>query len=304
MARKQTIAITGATGFLGQHLVNELLQAGYKVKALIRSPEKIAANWAQDPKFDVTIGDLSSNLSEWLSDADQVIHIAGLIKARTRQEFMCVNRDGSAAIAKAAEAANIKKIILVSSMAAREPHLSDYAASKRAGEDAIRKAFTGNFLIIRPPAVFGPKDKATKPIFDMINSGWLPVAGLFYKKKYISMVYVKDLTSYIVMQLGQGYGISNIETPATIKSMNWLEFAKFSSEAVGKPVRLLPIPMIVLYPFAAITSVTLRLFGLGHMSLQKLREFRHPDWTSEDEVDNPTPMIDALRDTATSYRKK
>lgn len=281
----------------------QLLQAGYVVKALIRSPSKVPSSWAQHPNFELVMGDLKSDLSKWLEGADQAIHMAGLIKARTRKDFMSVNMMGSQAVAKAAQAANLEKLILISSMAAREPQLSDYAASKRAGEDAMRAVFEGDLSILRPPAVFGPGDQATKPIFDVINAGWLPVTGLGYKKTNISMIYVKDLTACILQELQKTCKVFNLTAPATVKAMDWLSFAKMCSQAIGKPVRLLPIPLFILFPVAAATSVTLRLFGMGHLSLQKLREFRHPDWTSEDEVDNPTPMIDALRQTAASYRK-
>ena len=162
------IAITGATGFVGLHLVPHLLAQGYHVRALVRSPRKIPEDWKNNKLFQMVKGDLSSDLTQLIQDADAVIHMAGLIKARTRAEFMSVNAAGCENIAQTAQACGVAKCVYLSSMTAREPQLSDYAASKRAGEQAFANHYTCETVIIRAPAVFGPKDEATKPIFDLM----------------------------------------------------------------------------------------------------------------------------------------
>ncbi|MEP1229264.1 MAG: NAD-dependent epimerase/dehydratase family protein [Litorimonas sp.] len=298
------IALTGATGFLGLHLLTALLEAGHNVNVLVRSPDKLPQNIRAQRNLSIFEGDLQSDLTDWAKGADCVIHLAGLIKARTLAEFISVNADGAGRIANAAQSAKVSRFILFSSMAAREPHLSGYAASKHAGERAVKTAFTdGALVIIRAPAVFGPNDMATKPIFQMLQKGWFPVVGGDWKKTNISMVYIDDLIKNLVSNVIHGGCDGRIVSPSSITKMSWAEFANFAALALNRPVRVLPIPVIIMKPIAAITSVTLRLFGVGHLSLEKLREFRHPDWTSPDEIDNPTPMIEALRITATSYKK-
>ncbi len=301
MPSQKVIAVTGATGFVGQHLIPTLLEGGYDVRALVRTPSKLPAQWQHHPRFEIVQGDLSSDLTTLVQGANTVIHMAGLIKARTRHDFFAANEGGTLNIAKAAKAASVKKFILLSSMAARKPQLSHYAASKHAGEDAAVKYFGDDTTIIRAPAVFGPGDEATKPIFDMIAKGRLPVAGGNWKNINLSMVYVTDLVNFIRDQITATSSQRPVE-PATIGKMSWQEFAKLCSDSLQRPVKIMAIPSFILWPVAALTSATSRLFGVGHLTLAKLREFQHVDWTSEDIVDNPTPMIIALRETANAYR--
>ena len=298
------IALTGATGFLGQHLLKALLAAGHEVHALVRSPAKLPTEIRENAALNLFQGDLQSDLSDWASGADCVIHLAGLIKARTRAEFMKINADGAQRIAQAAHGAGVSRFILFSSMAAREPQLSGYAASKHAGEVAVKQAYTnGKLAIIRAPAVFGPNDAATEPIFALLKKGLLPVVGGGWKNNELSMVYVDDLVRDITENALTGSYDSATVSPSTIPKMSWQDFADLSAQALGRPVRVLPIPLLIMKPVAAITSVTLSVFGVGHLTLEKLREFRHADWTSRDEIDNPTSMIEALRITAASYEK-
>lgn len=298
------ISITGVTGFLGLHLVKALLDADHEVRALVRSPKKIPADIAAHPGFSFIQGDLQSDLSSLAGGADCVVHLAGLIKARNLSEFMAVNRDGAERVAQAAQAAKIARLVLLSSMAAREPKLSDYCSSKLAGEAAMREAYTGGKLvIIRAPAVFGPNDKATQPIFSLLKKGLLPVVGGEWKNVKLAMVYIDDLVRFITQTAINGDCDNETISPATIGSMSWQTFAQLSSAALGRDVKVLPVPVFIMKPAAAITSVTSSVFGVGHLTLGKLREFRHPDWTSLEEIDNPTPMIEALRITAASYEK-
>ncbi len=302
------IALTGATGFLGQHLLKALLGKGHKVNALIRSPNKLPPELRAHPALTLFQGDLQSDfhnsLSGWAKDTDCVIHLAGLIKARTLAEFMAINAEGARQIAQAAQTAKVSRFILLSSIAARQPELSGYSASKYAGELAVKQAYTyGKLAIIRAPAIFGPNDMATRPIFSMLKKGLLPVAGGEWKNINLSMTYVNDLTRDIVGNAVNGAYDDRIVSPSTISKMSWEDFAAFASQALERPVRILPIPIFIMKPVAAITSVSSRAFGVGHLTLGKLREFRYPDWTSADEIDNPTPMIEALRITAASYKK-
>ena len=128
------VALTGGTGFLGRHVTAAFAAAGWRVRLLARRPE--AAGRAHE----TVRGSLSDQgaLSALVDGADAVVHLAGAIRARSRTAFMAVNRDGTAAVGRAWRAeAPSARFVLVSSMAAREPGLSDYAASKAAGEAAL-----------------------------------------------------------------------------------------------------------------------------------------------------------------------
>ena len=134
------VAVTGATGFVGRAVLRELAAMGLPVRALTRSPRPPgpgtgrAASWVAG-----TLSDTRA-LSELVAGADTVLHIAGLTKATGRAALMATNAGGTARLAALARAAGVRHFVLVSSLAAREPHLSDYAASKAAGEAAAFEA--------------------------------------------------------------------------------------------------------------------------------------------------------------------
>lgn len=296
----QTIALTGATGFLGRHLLKLLLARGHFVKALVRNPTRL--NDFSHDNLLVLQGDLSSDLVGWAKGADCIIHLAGLVKAKNWPTYKAVNVDGARQVAEAAEKANVKRLILMSSMAARAPELSYYAKSKFLGEAAVSKVFSGNLSIIRAPAVFGPGDEATKPIFDLMNKGLLPAAGgKNWRKRSVAMVYAPDLVADICDRAIVGGYDRQTVSPSTIGAMTMPDFAELGAEAIGKKVKAFAIPLPVIYPIAALTTVTLRLFSIGHLSLGKLAEFRYEHWQSKDSVTNPTPMVDAIRATIQSY---
>jgi len=160
-------AVTGATGFVGPHLVAALARHGWTLRLLIR-------RWTPLPSLpgveaDIVWGDLAdeASLKRLVDGADAVVHAAGLIKARRPAEFDAVNRDGTARLSALAPDV---PFLLLSSLAAREPQLSPYAASKRAAEEAIARR-SGAWLALRAPAVYGPGDRETLAYFKMAKLG-------------------------------------------------------------------------------------------------------------------------------------
>ncbi|MBM3651220.1 MAG: NAD-dependent epimerase/dehydratase family protein, partial [Alphaproteobacteria bacterium] len=128
------VALTGVSGFVGPHLVAALARQGYRLRLLLR-------RWSPLPSLDgvaaeIVLGDLLDEgaLRQLVAGVDAVVHAAGLIKARRAADFLRVNRDGTALLSALAPEA---RLVLVSSLAAREPQLSPYAASKRAAEEAV-----------------------------------------------------------------------------------------------------------------------------------------------------------------------
>ena len=172
-------AVTGATGFLGRHVVAALAAAGWRTRLLVR----------QDPVHplfrdlvpEIVPGDLGDGraLARLVRGADAVVHLAGLIKAVDRAAFMAVNEGGSARLARAVAAeAPSARLVVVSSLAAREPGLSDYAASKRAGEEAaVRECGPAPWVVARPSAVYGPWDRETLAVFRAACGPVVPVLG-------------------------------------------------------------------------------------------------------------------------------
>ncbi len=167
------IAVTGASGFIGRRLIERLCRDGVPVRALMRK-RRIEA--------DVDGGDLTiiegalgddDAIAALIDGADAVIHLAGLIKARTRKAFFTANEQGTRHLAAIAAAQpQPPKLVLVSSLAAREPALSSYAASKRAGEEALSALGSAlPWTILRPPAIYGPGDRETLAFFKGVSRG-------------------------------------------------------------------------------------------------------------------------------------
>lgn len=293
------VAITGATGFVGRQVLELLLRKQYRVKALVRAGSHGKAlqseliNWIE--------GELGNAKSEaaLTAGADIVIHMAGVVSARSKGAYFKVNSDAVASLTKAANAAGVKRFVFLSSLAAMQSQLSDYAASKRAGEGRFaRNIGTMKAVVVRAPAVFGTGDKATAPFYKMIRKGILPApGGRGWKNRKLSLIHVNDLAKYLVDTCITGHYDGRTVTMATRASITWPEFAKVCANAQGKPVKAMPIPLFLLYPVAAMTSATKRVAGVGHLTLGKLREFLYEDWSIDAHLETGTDLQSALYDT-------
>ena len=294
------IALTGATGFVGRIVVQELLAQGYLIKALVR-PGSVGKTLQHD-NINWIEGTLDNPISEisLCAGADTVIHIAGLVTARTKAEYYKINADATGTLVQAAVRAKVKRFVYLSSLAARQSELSDYAGSKRAGEGQLARKMgeTMKAVVVRAPAVFGAGDKATAPFYKLIKKGWLPApGGRNWRTRKIGLVHVDDLARFLTKDCLSGDNDGRTVTIATHASITWPEFAEECAQALGKPVRVFPLPLSILYPIAAVNSVTKRAFGIGHLTLGKLKEFLYEDWSVADESETETVLQSALKQT-------
>lgn len=273
------VALTGASGFIGRHLVREFAKAGWRVRLLLRR-DPVIEEW-REVQPEIVPGSLASRpaLERLVDRATAVVHLAGLIKAATQREFLAVNRDGAATMASVARAFSPKTHFLqISSLAAREPQLSDYAASKRAGEDAAREAFGAPITVLRPPAVYGPGDRETLVFFQLARQRIVPLIGSADARA--AMIHVGDLCRLIVALAG-GPPRDAVLTAADARpeGYRWEEVLGTAARAVGNAS-----PRFVRAPLALLRTVALagdagKLLGSANMlNSQKLRELRHPDW--------------------------
>ncbi len=281
MSGARVVAVTGATGFLGLHIVAELARQGACVRILVRRDP--AHDLWRDFTLDVVPGDLENEhaLERLVAGADTVVHCAGLIKARDLTQFMRTNRDGTRSVAEAARRYSPgARFIAISSLAAREPQLSDYAASKRAGEDAAGIAYADapdQLLIIRPPAIYGPWDRETLAIFKAASKSIVPIFGKG-RAAIIHVATAADVIARLAMGEGQAgvYALSDDRPDGYSLRELLIEAAR----AVGSR------PHFVLVPDAAVLAA-------GHLSAWwgglgggapiftpgKAREMLHPDWS-------------------------
>jgi nucleoside-diphosphate-sugar epimerase len=267
-------AVTGATGFVGPHLVAALARHGWKLRLLIR-------RWTPLPSLagveaEVVWGDLAdeASLKALVHGADAVVHAAGLIKARHVAEFEAVNRAGTARLS--ALAPNVP-FLLLSSLAAREPQLSPYAASKRAAEAVVAER-SGIWLAVRAPAVYGPGDRETLAYFKMAKRGFaLQPAG---RGARLSLIHVEDLAEALALALDRSpaSGIYEVDNGRP-GGYSHNEMAAAAASALDRPVRPVRIGRGAMSAIAALNSLRP---GAQILSPAKVRELFHSDWTVHD----------------------
>jgi nucleoside-diphosphate-sugar epimerase len=196
-----TVALTGATGFIGDRVARRLLAEGFKLRALARATSdrsRLAGchiHWVEG-----ALEDLDS-LRCLVDGADAVVHCAGVVRGATQAHFDRSNVDGVARLVQSAiEQQPLPRFLLLSSLAAREPGLSYYAASKRQAETVLAgEAGSMPWAVLRPPAVYGPGDREMLPLFRWMIRGFLPIVGSDNSR--VSLLYVDDLAEAVIKWL-------------------------------------------------------------------------------------------------------
>jgi nucleoside-diphosphate-sugar epimerase len=280
----EVVAITGATGFIGRTLALHLLEKGYKVVALARRPDR-ALEQAGATLIQGALED-SDSLNRLVAQARTVVHCAGAIKARSEAAFHQINGAGTARLAAAAQSApgshsGRRRFLLISSLAAREPGLSAYARSKRQGEDVLAQADGLERCVLRPPAVYGPGDRATLSLFRQMARGWLLSPRV--PDGRFSLLYVQDLAAAVAHLLGRsGWGSSLLELDDGRQGgYDWPALAAIASRHLGRRVRRLALPFGMLWLPAELNRWLARAVGYAPvLTPGKLRELYHPDWVA------------------------
>jgi nucleoside-diphosphate-sugar epimerase len=225
-----------------------------------------------------------SSLEALVKNAVAVVHCAGAVRGATQQQFDRVNVDGVRRLLQALESRNPSaRLLTLSSLAAREPQLSYYAASKYKGEQVlISEARKVSWLALRPPAVYGPGDRELLPLFQFMARGVAPLPGS--PEARFSMVFVEDLAGAVLAWLRCERFTSGVYTidDGTVGGYNWLDVAAIVARLCRRPVRTLRIPGWMLGIVAHVNRVASRLFGYAPMlTPEKLRELCHPDWVCD-----------------------
>lgn len=226
-----------------------------------------------------------------------MIHAAGVVRGACQEDFDRVNVDGTAAIIDAIKRQDKPpRLVLLSSLAAREPQLSWYAASKRGGEDCLHREQDLDWVIIRPPAVYGPGDKEMLPIFQMMSRGIAPVAGSAEAR--IALIHVQDLVDAIISCLRNPTTRHRTLSPSDgcQDGYNWHEMAAIAGDVWSRKVYLCRIPYWLLNAIASINLAQSRLLRRAPMlTPAKLRELRHPDWRVDvNEMSDNTDWMPAV----------
>jgi len=261
--------ITGSNGFVGSHLADSLLSKGYEVYCLIRKTSNL--QWLKGKNVHLVEGDLFSNeiLAETIKDMDYIFHVAGVVKAKNKAGFEKGNFLATKNLLELTLKFNpgIKKFIHISSGAVCGPNPDDkpmteeyvpkpqttYGRTKKMAEDEVIK-YKDKFpvVVVRPPAVFGPRDTEIFIYFKTFAGGLNSIMG--FKEKYLSLIYVEDLVDGIILAAEKDTISGSIYFICSDKEYNWNEIGSITSKLLGKKAIKIKIPHGVVYSVGAIAQ--------------------------------------------------
>lgn len=294
MDTKITTLVTGASGFVGSHLVDKLLELNHSVRIIARKESKL--KWIDLSKveiFNCDYDDIQS-LKDAVQNVDYVFHVAGVIKAKSKETYYKGNVEVTKNLLKAIELfnPNLKRFVFISSQAAAGPSpdgipktedmecnpVTTYGKSKLEAERVVKSYETKiPYTIVRPSAVYGPRDPEILLFFQTLKKGIQPMVG--FSEKYVSLVHVNDLIEGILLaafsekSLNQTYFISGE------KGYGWEEIGNISSKILGKKVLKIRIPHIMVYTVAAISQFLSYFKSEATiLNLEKAREMVQKSW--------------------------
>lgn len=273
------VLITGATGFIGQRLHRHLLDRGHTVRALVR-PES-AARARLDQRCDVHLGSLTdpAALARALSGVGSVVYAAGTVRGRGFDDFRSANVSGVEALVEALrrEPEEERPVVLLSSLAASRPELSDYARSKRCGEETLRAAGDLPWTILRPPAVYGPGDTEMRGLLALARRGLALRPGPPGQR--LSLLHVDDLNRAVAACLTHPgpcrHGCYELDDGMP----GGYDFDEIGAAVAGRPVRQVGVPAPLLRTAARINRMLSGLLGYAPMLTPgKVRELQQSAW--------------------------
>lgn len=295
--------MTGATGFVGQAVLDRASASGLAMRALARreqSPRE-GVEWVR--------GDLADRaaLAQLVAGAGAVLHVAGVVNTPDPMGFHLGNVAGTEALVEAAVAAGVRRFVFVSSLAAREPALSAYGKSKRHAEEVVQTSGL-DWTVVRPPAIYGPRDREILDVFRAAKWGVVPMppAGR------ASLVHVDDLARLLLAFVGDAPAtLRRIYEPDDGRPGGWShrELAHAIGQAVDRRVWVPHLPRRLLSGVARLDR-TLR-GDKAKLTPDRIGYMVHPDWVSRSERAVPKnlwqaaiPTPQGLADTARWYREQ
>ncbi len=269
----------------------------------MRDPGKAAL----PPQVELVAGDLDSGdaLRQLADGADVFLHVAGAISALNRAGFFAVNQIGTLNAVAAAKAAGVRRFVYVSSLAAREPLLSPYGASKASAEDIVKGVGLPH-VILRPPAVYGPGDKATLPLIKEMTRPFAMLPSTAEAR--FSLLHVNDLAR-IFSEACETQREGSFElSDGKAGGYSWSELCAVAAAHEGRRVRPIFLPRGLVSVVASISEAIARFRGKpGMVSHGKVAELYHPDWVARGEgwpLADPTPFPEGLAETLAWYRQQ
>ncbi|MBK7256525.1 MAG: SDR family NAD(P)-dependent oxidoreductase [Ignavibacteriae bacterium] len=293
----KTALVTGGSGFIGSHLVELLLQKGYAVRCLLRKTSSTA--WLKDLPITVIQGDVYDEqaLAAAVAGVDYIYHSAGLTKAKEKSEYYRANAGGTRNLLQAAirHAPNLSRFVQISSQTAAGPSptatpitedqsgepITTYGKSKlQAEKECLALLDKLPITIVRPPAVFGPRDKDVFEFFATMQKGLQPVVG--FGEKYVTLIHVKDLVRGIVMAGESPNSVGKTYFIGSKKTYGWKEVGQLTRKALGRGAVTLRVPEAGVYVIAAFAEF-FSLFSSkpALINFEKARDMVQDYWTCD-----------------------
>jgi len=317
------VLLTGATGFVGPHVAEAFRREGAVVRALVRS----AARAADLHDVEVVSGSLedAASLERACAGVDVVVHMAAVLHARTDAEYHAVNAAGTQRLLDAMRRVDPapRRLVYLSSLAACGPAiegrgvtaqdpprpLTAYGRSKLEGERVVLAAKDGTeVVIVRAPAVYGPRDTDLFHFFRLARRGIIPVPT--GPDRPLQLVHAQDLARGLV-RAAFAPGATGVYHVAEPRGYSWQQVGKLVGDAVGRRVRVIRIPAGLLSALAAVSETAAGMVGGSSIfNRDKARELLAPGWLCETEsaradlgYEAAIPLAEGLRSTAQWYRE-
>lgn len=322
LTEETSVLVTGATGFVGSHLVERLVGSGVRVRALVRSTSDVSR--LERLGVERAVGSLedAGALVRALEGVEVVFHLAALTYARREADLERVNAAGTRVVVEASRRAGVRRLVYLSSLAAPGPSLDGrpvtaeeparpltaYGRSKLAGERACLEASGAlESVILRAPAVYGPRDREMLRFFRYAARGVLPVPG--GPERRLQMVHARDLAEGLARAAAapSARGIYHVAEP---RDYTWTEIVGHIARAVGRRALRVRVPRPLVRVAGATSEWGAALVGRTTIfNRDKVRELLAPGWLCETETLRKDAgftariaLPDGLEETATWYR--
>lgn len=285
--------VTGATGFIGSRLIEQLLAAGHRVYALVRNPAKLS--WLKQSENLVLLeGDLFS-LPKLPSDCQAVFHLAGLTKALKARDYYTVNQGGTASLLEKLEKSGlVPRFIHLSSLAAGRPSAdgtpvkedelpcpaSPYGHSKLlAEEEVLKRKNKMPVIILRAAAIYGPRDRDFLQLFRTVKRGWLPA---FNRELLMSLCYVDDLVRALELCAKVPFQSGEIYNVADPVPRSWEAIGLEAARILGRTPRLVRFPLWLVRGASGVSEIFSRISGRpSALNLSKCCDLEKLFWVAD-----------------------
>lgn len=316
------VLLTGGTGFLGSHVAELLVASGRAVRATIRRTSD--TRWLDPLRIETVVVDLAdpAGLAGALDGVTEVVHVGGLTSAPDTATYHRVNEEGTAALAEAAGAAGVERLVYVSSLAARGPDgtsgpTSDYGRSKLGGERRLAELSADGrapaaIRVLRPGGIYGPRDADSLALHQMANRGFLALPAGTGR---VLPVYVDDVARAVMRAL-DGATDPGAADPGPLpvagdRVVTWKEIASALEGAVGRKVRVLRLPAGVFLAAGASAEFLGRVTRHTPMfNRRRARDVASAEWTCDIEPtkralgwEPEVGLDEGMRRTTTWYRE-